>query len=175
LTSGLGGVVELARGILGAAQQPLGGRIVLAGIGHGGHVVHRAAQCRGAEQRSLRSAQHFDAIEIERIDVGNADREAGFDDGNFVEIIADGGLALLVIGRGGDAADHDFRDAGLIVVEDYAGQAGDVVAQRVGVHGLELIAGHRADRHGHVAELERTLGGGDDDFGICATFRGLFR
>ena len=57
---------------------------------------------------------------------------------HFVEIIADRGLALLMIGGGGDAADHDFRNAGLVIVEHDAGQADDIVRQTVGVHLLEL-------------------------------------
>ena len=61
------------------------------------------------------------------------------------------------------AADHDLRDAGLIVVEHDAWQSGDIVAEAVGVGLGELIAGHRADRRRHILDPLASLGRGDDD------------
>ena len=167
----LGGVVEIARRILGRADEAGRGRVDLRRVGDIGDIVDQPAQRRGTEQRALRAAQHLDPLQVERIDVGNADREARLHQRHFVQIIADRGLALFMIGGGGDAADHHFGNAGLIIVEDDAGQPGDIVRQAVGVHFLELFARDRADRQGDLANILVALAGGDDDRAIVLAGR----
>ncbi len=116
----LAGVVRLAVRIDRAADQALAGRLEPRRIGGLDHVVDQAAQRGGAEQGSLGTAQHLDAVEVEGVDVGNGDREARFDDVDLVQVVADRRLALLVVGGRRDGADHHFRHARLVVVEHHA-------------------------------------------------------
>ncbi len=85
----------------------------------------RAADAARAEQRALRTAQRFDAVEVEQVEVGREQRQR---DRRFVEIDADLFLdARLVAGdlAGGDAAD---RDLALARPEILDGEPGDVAA-----------------------------------------------
>ncbi len=80
-----------------------------------------------------------------------------------------------MIGGGGDAADDDFRNAGLVVVEHNAGQADDIVGQAVGVGLGQLFTGDGADRHGDLADILLALAGGDDDVHAVIVGGGLLR
>src|SRR3546814_8014861 len=64
---------------LDLALDAVGGRLI-------GDVAQRAADRSRAEERALRPAQRFDAVEIEQVEVGGEERQR---DDRFVEIDAD--------------------------------------------------------------------------------------
>ena len=113
-----------------------------------------------AEQGALRTAQHFDALEVEDVGHGRAgvvDRGVTGLDRGVVDVHRCRGRA----GRRFDAADGD--PLGTILRNVHArGLQRDVadVADALGVQSF-LAIGADADRR--LAQLHRLLGGGDDD------------
>ena len=69
-----------------ASTRELDGAAELADLGLRGDVAQRARDRAGAEQRALRAAQHFEALEVEQIEVGREQRDG---DRRLVEIDAD--------------------------------------------------------------------------------------
>ena len=82
-----------------------------------GSGLDRPAERSFAEQSALAAAQHLDAVEVPRPDVGR-DRNRHAGEGQIVEIIA------VVVGaqRGGDAADGDLGDAIALIIDADAGR-----------------------------------------------------
>jgi hypothetical protein len=76
-----------------------------------------------------------------------------------------------MIGAGGDTADDDFGDARLIVVEDNAGNARDIVGEALRVQLLQRRFADRRHRSGDVAHRLFALCGGDDDLGVVGLLR----
>ncbi len=76
-----------------------------------------------------------------------------------------------MIGRGSDAADHDFGHARLIIVEYDAGDAGDIIREALGVEFLQRRFADRTHRSADVAHRLFALGGGDDDLAVVGLLR----
>ncbi len=76
-----------------------------------GDKVDRATQRRRTEQRALRTAQHFDALHVEGVDVGNRNCVAGLGERNFVDVITRRTLTLILAHRRADAANDGGRVA----------------------------------------------------------------
>ena len=118
----------------------------------------RAGQRIPAVERALRTFQHFDLRDVrqllvERIRIGlqyavHHQREIGFR-----------------VAAGIDAADHDLHVAGFGGLHlRHAGRQRDEVLRPLDSRGLDVRAGERLHRRGHVLDELGALARGDHDF-----------
>src|ERR1700730_5898621 len=92
----------------------------------GGDIADGASFGSGSEQCSLRSAQHFDTIEIEKLQVG---RKQGDRDGRLVEIDADLFLHSWLMANDLTRADAANRNLTLPGAQVGNGQARDIARE----------------------------------------------
>ena len=160
------GLVQLVEAALRAIGQV--GREAAAELGERRllrDVAHRAAHRRGAEQRALRSLDHFDALDVAEQRVEREVRAFGERGDravrNVVEIDADRG-------RREDVGDAAHRDRALprrtVVVEVHAGHVLEHAAQRGEAAGGEGLRIDDCDRRRDVLDLLGAARGRDDDF-----------
>ena len=136
----------------------------------GGDELDEAAQRACAVERALRTAQHFDALHVERIEVerqlrGVDKRGAGAERG-FIDISANGA---------GDAAGVEAAQRKTLVARLPAGggearNVGDVIVEAVRLDAFQRLAGHRGDGLRHFAQKLFALLRGDDDLAIVGNF-----
>ncbi len=91
-----------------AVEADFGGAAEFTDLGLRGDVTHGARAGSRAEQGALRSAQHFDAVEVVEIEVR---REQRHGDRRFIQIDADGFLHTGLIAHhlaGADATDGNL-------------------------------------------------------------------
>ena len=126
-----------------------------------------------AEQRALRAAQHFHALQVEHLDR----RTAGATDRHAVLEHRDARLLGRVVEVGGDAADRDARVGDALGLHFQARHQRAEVAVVLDALRLQEVAGVGVDGDRHVADLLFALLGGDDDAvefaGLLAAGRGL--
>ena len=116
-----------------ALHRPLAGRVDRVGARQRGYIFEQAAERVGAVQRPLRAAQHFDAVDIGRIEIGRQDRAIGERGRRTIGRLVD-------IGRDGrpdparvDAAQDQPRLPRLRLVERSARDAREEILRTVGV------------------------------------------
>ena len=120
-----------------------------------GDDVHRAGGGVAAIQRSLRTAQHFDAVDIVEGAAGAA-RTAVID---AIDIEGDSRIADLGVVGAADATDEDFHR--IAVIADLQGRHGIRQGQSIVDAGiLQRIAGQGGDRDRHVLRAFGSLLGG---------------
>jgi hypothetical protein len=123
-------------------------------------VTHRAALGAGAEQRTLRSAQHFHAIDVE----GFRQRFVGIEgerahlDRRVVEVDTGGAGAA----RAGNATDRDVVGAGGIEIHSRS-EAGDL-GKVLDAAQVEVLLGERGHADRHLAQAFLAARCRDDDF-----------
>ncbi len=126
-----------------------------------GDVAHGAGQRARAEQRPLRTAQHFHAVGVEQIEIRCEERQR---DGRLVEVDADLFLHARLIAHdlpGRYAADRHLALTGPEVLH---GQSGDVrrdALEVVDAAPPQDLLGGRRDRERHVEQRLLALRGGD--------------
>ncbi len=148
-------IPALGGGELGAA--------VNAGLGEAGlrrDVTHRAALGAGAEQRALRSAQHFHPLDVEGLGqrLVGVERERAHLDRRVVEIDA---------GRAGAAGPGDTTDGDVVgagVVEVHSRREARHFRKILDATIIEALLRQRRYADGYLAETLRAARGGHDDF-----------
>ncbi len=129
-------------------------------------VADRAGLGAGTEQRSLRTLQNLDAIEIGGIDVEVAIRELP---GLIIQVDCDvrpqarRTAALAGLGTSAQAAHENLVLARPVVRRRNVRQKLDVVVQRRDVQLLERLPRHRLNRDRHVLHVLRAPLRGDCD------------
>jgi hypothetical protein len=141
-----------------------------------GDVAHRAAHRCRAEQRALRTLDHFDALDLAEQCIEGEVRAFGKRRDravrNVVEIDADRRRREDV----GDAAHRDRALPGrAAVVEVHAGHVLEHAAQRGESARRELRRIDHCDRRRHVLHFLSATRGRDDDFLDADLFRGIGR
>ena len=142
------------------------GRGAAAELAGGGleHHAQRTAFGVAAEQRALRTLEHFDALDIEQRGV-KAMLAAEVD---AVEIDADALLARGLVGIARDDAAQTDGERGLARFEGGDAKAGNgavgKVDQALDVAVLDVGRADHRDRDRGLLEVGFALGGGDDDF-----------
>ena len=150
-----------------------GGDLGMRGAGEGGQaglvgdIADRAALCPGAEQRTLRSAQHFDPGEVEhvgqrigRLHIDVADLHRG-----VVDIDAGGARS----GGGADPADRDVVVGR--VDREPRGEFRQIL-RILDAHDVELFRVERADADRHARQDFGFARGGDHDVAAVGRFGG---
>ena len=124
-----------------------------------------------AEQRRLRAAQHFDALDVGKI--GNlGDGAAAI---NAVDKHGDRRLEADVVAVGAETADRIAGSEGALQLADaergnHGGQVGDVANLRT----LDRFSSGHADGHRHFLQCLFALGRGNDDHVRIGAFRLFF-
>ena len=152
----------------GAAGREPHGRLGLVGR-RPGNQVHRAADNVAAVERPLRSAEHFDSLEVQK--VSEQTRRAGQVDP--VEIHGGTRVGPGKDGIGADAANGQLGEAGVLGEGDRGTEAGEVL-DGVGVPARQLGGLQRA--HGHRDRVQIALaapGRGDDGVLLQRHLQGL--
>ncbi len=150
----LGAEAEAAQACRGLAAE-LAGRLL-------GDEVDRAADGVLAVERTLRAAQHFDTLEIDKVEGGTG----RFRHRHAVDIDADRLVARETgVRRRREAADGDQRAEGVadrLVDLDVRDRVTDV-ADGLDARALERLGAERRHRDRHVLQLLLAALGGDDD------------
>ncbi len=136
-------------------------------------LVVDVADCAGfgpaAEERSLRTLKHLDAIKVDRVDVDVARRELH---GLFVKIdrdvweVGDRGARLAAPEARAQASHEDFALARAVVPERHVGRVLDEVVERGDVRLLKRLTGEGLQRHRDALDvLGSPLGGHEHEVG----------
>ena len=123
------------------------------GIGLVRDVADGAGFRAAAEQRALRTFEHFDALHVDHVDVDVAGRELHrlfVEIDRDVGIEADGSGGLVAAEAVAQAAHEDFALARAVVAVGHAGRVFQKVFEVIDVLGLQLIARERLDAHRHL-------------------------
>ena len=160
------GTLEVAADVaaLNLVQRGFNCALIDADLRRIGDIADGARQRARAEQRALGAAQHFDAVQVEQVEVRGEQRHG---DDAFVQIDADLLLHARLIAddlAGGDAADGDLALPGAEVLD---GKAGDGARQVLDVGNAAVADGLfalRADGEGHIDQGFFAFACGDDQF-----------
>ncbi len=129
-----------------------------------GDEAHGTAHGTGAEQRALRAAQRFDAVEVEEVEVRGKQRQRNH---RLVQVHADLLLHARLVAddlTGGHAADGDLALARAEVLDGEAGDVARQILEREHVVAFYRLLGLGVDGERQVLHRGLTLGGGNQDF-----------
>ena len=123
----------------------------------------QAAQGVRAVKRALRAPQHFDPLQISRVDIRRQHAARGIDRagavGRVVDIRAHRGVRR--VGARGDAAQRELGLARPLRHDVEARHPAGVIGKTPRALALEIAAGHRRHRHRYILQALAALVGGD--------------
>ena len=129
-------------------------------VGLGGDEVDDARGRVATEQRALRAAQDFDALEVEVIGL----EDAGVEQRQVVDVDRGRRIAGHADAQVADAADGEDTAGEVALGERDVGQGQLKIGRIVDLLRGEGLRGEGGDRDRHVLEALRRALGGDDDF-----------
>ena len=150
----------------GAAKATFDCAFKLVQLGLVRDVANHTSLSTAAEQRTLRTFKHFDALNVSEIHVGVTGRELHrliIEIQRDVREAADRCRRLLTGKSSRQAAHKDRAVARTIVTESHVGRIFDQLVNRSDVQLAKRVRSERLDGHRHVSQRLITTGGRNDD------------